>query len=210
MIDRFGWGDRMNEKFFDLKKEKQDRMINAALKIFALNGYAHASTDDIVKEAGISKGLLFHYFTNKIGLYSFIYDYSNKYMSIELTGAVDLSDNDYFGIHMQIAEAKLGVMKSYPYMVAFMSSTEKEDVIEALNEISDKRHVIDEKLKEFFAHANTSHIKDGTDIEKMDRIVKFVSDGLLFEKMREGDEQAESWYRELKKYIVELKNIACK
>ena len=37
----------MNEKFFDLKKEKQDRMINAALKVFALNGYRHASTDDI-------------------------------------------------------------------------------------------------------------------------------------------------------------------
>ena len=32
----------MNEKFFDLKKEKQDRMINGALKVFALNGYKHA------------------------------------------------------------------------------------------------------------------------------------------------------------------------
>ena len=56
----------MNEKFFDLKKEKQDRMINAALKVFALNGYRHASTDDIVREAAISKGLLFHYFENKL------------------------------------------------------------------------------------------------------------------------------------------------
>ena len=58
----------MNEKFFDLKKEKQDRMINAALKVFALNGYRHASTDDIVREAAISKGLLFHYFENKLGM----------------------------------------------------------------------------------------------------------------------------------------------
>ena len=41
-------GKYMNEKFFDLKKEKQDRMINAALKIFAKNGYRHASTDDMV------------------------------------------------------------------------------------------------------------------------------------------------------------------
>ena len=40
----------MNEKFFDLKKEKQDRMINAALKVFAINGYQKASTDDIVKD----------------------------------------------------------------------------------------------------------------------------------------------------------------
>ena len=48
----------MNEKFFDLKKEKQDRMINAALKVFALNGYRHASTDDIVREEAISKGFI--------------------------------------------------------------------------------------------------------------------------------------------------------
>ena len=58
----------MNEKFFDLKKEKQDRMINAALKVFALHGYRHACTDDIVKEAAISKGLLFHYFGSKLHL----------------------------------------------------------------------------------------------------------------------------------------------
>ena len=46
----------MNEKFFDLKKEKRDRIINAGLKIFALNGYRHASTDEIVAEARISEG----------------------------------------------------------------------------------------------------------------------------------------------------------
>ena len=57
MIQR---GTRVNSKFFDLKKEKQDRMINAALQVFAAQGYLHASTDQIVKEAGISKGLLFH------------------------------------------------------------------------------------------------------------------------------------------------------
>ena len=65
----------MNEKFFDLKREKQDRMINAGLKVFAKSGYRHATTDDIVKEAGISKGLLFHYFTNKVGVYVFLMDY---------------------------------------------------------------------------------------------------------------------------------------
>ena len=72
----------MNEKFFDLNKEKQDRMINASLKLFALNGYKHASTDDIVTEAGISKGLLFHYFGSKLGLYTFLYDYSVRFMKL--------------------------------------------------------------------------------------------------------------------------------
>ena len=45
--------------FFMQKKDSQDRMINAALKVFALQGYRHGSTDDIVREAAVSKGLLF-------------------------------------------------------------------------------------------------------------------------------------------------------
>ena len=67
----------MNERFFELNKEKQERIINAAFKVFAENGYGHSSTDEIVKTADISKGLLFHYFGNKIGLYSFLYDYAD-------------------------------------------------------------------------------------------------------------------------------------
>lgn len=88
----------MNGKFFDLKKEKQDRMINAALKIFALRGYRHASTDDIVREAAISKGLLFHYFESKLGVYDFVYDYSVRYMILELHATVDPNEKDLFGV----------------------------------------------------------------------------------------------------------------
>ena len=39
----------MNDRFWELKKEKQDRMINAALMVFSKYGYYHASTDEIVK-----------------------------------------------------------------------------------------------------------------------------------------------------------------
>ena len=44
----------MNEKFFDLAREKQDRMINGAVEVFAKNGYKHARTDDMVKAVGVS------------------------------------------------------------------------------------------------------------------------------------------------------------
>ena len=92
----------MNDKFFDLKKEKQDKMINAALKIFSLSDYRRASTDDVVKMAGISKGLLFHYFTNKAGLYDFLYAYSLKYLAIELYQTVSIKEHDYFELLKQI------------------------------------------------------------------------------------------------------------
>ena len=84
----------MNEKFFDLKKDKQDRIINAAIKIFATNGYRHSSTDDIVKEAGISKGLLFHYFGSKIRLYEFLYDYCVKFLTLELGNSIQDTEKE--------------------------------------------------------------------------------------------------------------------
>ena len=66
----------MNEKFFTLSPEKQARITNAALEVFARNDYKHASTDDIAAKAGISKGLLFYYFRNKQSLYLYLYDYA--------------------------------------------------------------------------------------------------------------------------------------
>ena len=43
----------MNTRFYSLELEKQQRIINAALKEFARNGYEKASTNEIVKEAEI-------------------------------------------------------------------------------------------------------------------------------------------------------------
>ena len=60
----------MFSKFLNLD-EKQDRILNAAIKEFAQKGYDSASTNEIVKEAGISKGLLFHYFKIKSSYFSF-------------------------------------------------------------------------------------------------------------------------------------------
>ena len=122
----------MNGKFFDLKKDKQDRMINAALKIFALRGYRHASTDDIVREAAISKGLLFHYFKSKLGVYSFIYDYSVRYMILEMRTAVDPKEKDLFEVMKQIEHARMKDMRGYPYMQQFLNRSMAEDVSEAL------------------------------------------------------------------------------
>ncbi len=197
----------MNEKFFDLKKEKQDRMINAALKIFAKNGYAHASTDDIVKEAGISKGLLFHYFINKIGLYSFIYDYSARFISLEMTSLVDKTDNDYFSLQLQIKLSYASVMKSYPYMVAFMYSTLNEDVVEAMQEVFDKKEILPKKIREYLDYANTSAIAEGTDISRLDEMIDYTSEAVMRKALSINEERPENYLTEIKKYIIMLRNF---
>ena len=64
----------MYDLFENLPEEKKKRIIDACLEEFSKMGYTGASTNEIVKKAGISKGLLFHYFGNKKNLYLYILD----------------------------------------------------------------------------------------------------------------------------------------
>ena len=107
--------------------------------MFAGNGYEHASTDEIVKEAGISKGLLFHYFISKIGLYTFVYDYSVKYLLLELNTGVDKEETDFFKLTRQIKNCELQVMRTYPYLIRFLSESGREQNSEALEATREKR-----------------------------------------------------------------------
>ncbi len=200
----------MNEKFFDLKKEKQDRMINAALKIFAMKGYEHASTDDIVREASISKGLLFHYFISKLGLYSFIYDYSVKYTMLELSTGVDKNETDYFKLLWQIKQAQIQVMHNYPYMLQFLNESAKEDVSEALIETEEKRSVLPEQYSQILKRADMNLFRQEVDSNKLTKIIDFTLNGIMTEKFLTGEFQPDLYAEEVKQYLHMLKAISYK
>lgn len=197
----------MNEKFFDLKKEKQDRMINAALKIFSIGGYKHASTDDIVSEAGISKGLLFHYFGSKLGLYSFLYDYSVRFMKLEITGGVSSTEQDYFEIRRAMEYAKMQVLKNYPYMQQFLNRCRFEDVSEALMAIERQKNVLTDIQAVLKNQSNRSLFKDEVDYEKLDQILTYTVDGLMDARFQDASFQPELLYNETCAYFDMMKKL---
>lgn len=49
-------------------KSKKEKIVQAALKLFAEEGFKTTSTSNIAKEAGVSEGLIFRHFKNKNGL----------------------------------------------------------------------------------------------------------------------------------------------
>ena len=196
----------MNEKFFDLKKEKQDRMINAALKIFAENGFRRASTDEMVKEAGISKGLLFHYFISKTGLYEFVFDYSVKYLMMEMASAVDGQETDYFQIRRQIEKARTVAMKNFPYMQLFLqrAAEEKEpEVLEAVREVAEK---LLEAYDNVYLQVDFGSMHTVSP-ERLVRIVDYTLNGLLTEMVREPGFRPDAYYREAILYLEELEKL---
>lgn len=200
----------MNEKFFDLKKEKQDRMINAALKVFALNGYRHASTDDIVREASISKGLLFHYFGSKLGLYTFIYEYSVRYMTLELKAAVSAKETDMFEILKQTEAAKMQALKGYHYMEQFLNRSMSEDVGEALLAIESMRNTLDEAYNKIQERMDFTALPKGVDGEKLCKMLDFTIKGLMTERFFDASFHPENLYKEIVEYIDMMKEITYK
>ena len=190
----------MNEKFFDLKKEKQDRMINAALKVFALNGYRHASTDDIVREAAISKGLLFHYFENKLGVYAFVYDYSVRYLLLELSTAVDAKETDLFILMQQVETGKMHAMCGYPYLQPFLNRAQAENVNEALVAVEERKQQMEEAYENIYTRADLGKYAAAEDVVKLRKMMN--------ERILEDAFQPEMLYEEILEYLQLSRRLA--
>lgn len=204
-LREMGYG-LMNGRFFDLKKEKQDRMINAALKAFALQGYRHASTDDMVRDAGISKGLLFHYFESKLGVYTFVYDYSVRYMTLEL-GAVDSRETDLFELMKQAEGARMRAMRGYPYMQQFLNRSMAEDVSEALLAVEEKRNALLTAYEDLYGRIDYSALPGDVDGEKLHKMLDFTVKGLMTERFQDASFQPEMLYAETCDYLDMMKKI---
>lgn len=69
---REGGDSLVKQGFLNLKKEEQERVLEAAIDEFSENSYEVASINRIIQKAGISKGSMYHYFENKEDLYMYM------------------------------------------------------------------------------------------------------------------------------------------
>jgi len=113
-----------NESFKRLDEEKQDRILQAAIDEFAERGYELANTNRIAKQAKISVGSIFHYFTTKENLFLYIVQYGSA-MIEEYAGKV--VDDETLTVAQKI-EALL--------RLAVKSSREEETLIRLYHEMS--------------------------------------------------------------------------
>ena len=169
----------MFSKFLNIDKEKQDRIINAAIKEFAEKGYDRASTNEIVKEAGISKGLLFHYFQNKKQLFLFVFDYCYELVIDEFYKKINFQETDFFMRMRQAVMVKMEMLTTYPDIFKFIQEVFMEESAEIKVEF--------DKKKTELTHINIEKVYEGIDYSKfredvdLKKILKIIS--WTFEKM---------------------------
>lgn len=101
--------------------EKQEKILQAALQLFAKEGYHATSTSKVAKLAGVSEGLIFRHFGNKEGLlHAILAEGENKLKTlfvdivmesepkqvirraIEMTNMIDVSDYDFWKLQFKL------------------------------------------------------------------------------------------------------------
>ena len=89
--------------------EKQEKILNAALELFAKEGFRSTSTSKVAKLAGVSEGLIFRHFGNKDGLLDAIIQ-EGENRAGELFAKV-LSETDSKEVIRKCIQLGLGLME---------------------------------------------------------------------------------------------------
>ncbi|WP_160724507.1 TetR/AcrR family transcriptional regulator [Bacillus sp. USDA818B3_A] len=173
----------MFTKFFNLDTDKQDRIINASIKEFAQKGYDKASTNEIVKEAEISKGILFHYFKNKKQLFLFLFDYCIQVITEDFYKKVDLSETDFFKRIRAAIIIKMDLLTKYPDIFKFIEGAYMDDSANIKGEIAQKVKELNEiNFGKVYEGIDLSKFRDDIDIQKILKIITWT-----FEKLSEEE-----------------------
>ncbi len=168
----------MTSKFLSLEPAKRAPIVNAALKEFARKGFDDASTNEIVKEAGISKGLLFHYFNTKKELFLFLFDYSVEILKAEYLALLNTDERDIFARYRHAALLKIDIIHKHPYVFDFIgvaAFTESEEVREELETRKSELHA--NSLAKLFENIDVSKFRSDIEVKRAVNIVVWVVEG---------------------------------
>ncbi|MCM3612023.1 TetR/AcrR family transcriptional regulator [Planococcus sp. MERTA32b] len=200
------------EKFKGLDEEKQQKILDAALMEFAEHGYEKASTNRIVKEAGIGKGMLFYYFKSKRDLYEFLAEYSLDFVVEKYFSRIDLTETDFIERLKHTSQVK------------FQAQTENKNVFNFLGTFMltadfDLPSHIQQKYEEMrktgnamvYDNVDLSLFREDVDVQKAFKLIRWSIEGYQNELLQrlQGQNMAsidfDPYWEEFYEYLEILK-----
>ncbi len=101
------------ETFDKISDEKRDRILDAAITEFAKRGFNAANINVIAKNAGISIGSMYNYFSSKEDLYLTLIDYGYQLLE-SVISRIDLSEGTIFDKFEKLVRAAIDYSRRYP------------------------------------------------------------------------------------------------
>lgn len=175
--------DNRFDKFESLPDERQEAIVNAAVEAFGRNDYKGASTEDIARRAGISKGLLFFYFKNKKELYLYLMERLMDKVSALVVDDEFYEIDDFFELLIYAAEKKRVVLAKFPYLLEFSIRAfypEHKDVKDTMNDWTQRQ--IDFMFAAYFKNVRFDRFRDDIDPKYVLNLLIWLADGYLHQQ----------------------------
>ena len=125
----------MTDHFQSLEQGKRERILNAGYQIFGRHGYRKAATADIAKAAGISKAMLFYYFTSKKEMYLDLMQESSDLLVDAIYMNPESISTDFFERLLEVSRIKIEALKKRPFLIQFLYSAFGETDPEVYDEL---------------------------------------------------------------------------
>lgn len=198
----------MNDSFFLLTEEKQNRIIDSAYQVFAQNEYKKAPMSEIAATGGISKALLFYYFKNKQELYSYIWSLAVKKISEKSCEYKVTETNDFFEMVRRSLLAKCAVMRQHLYLYFFSIKAYYESAPEVKEMIQSDFQMKNKSSEEIiWSKIDTSLFREQVDIKLLYEELIWVSDGYLHRMSACGKIDADLMEADFNKLISQWKKV---
>jgi len=210
LMEALNAGNEKYSHFLKLDEEKQERVLAAAYNEFLEKGYGEASTNIITQKAGISKGLLFHYFGNKEGLYKFLMRESVRRVADAAITALPIERGDVFIIIKSIIKQKITVCLQYPRETSFTIATWQEHLPTGLLQERENLAALADNYSAIMIDLlDNNLLRDDVEKNVAAEIIAWVCEKYTDKMLSKGmvDMTAESWKRvaeDLDKYMNAL------
>ena len=180
---------RSKAQFEELRDASRQKILEAALSLFGTKGYRSTSIADIVKSAGISKGLVYHYFESKEDLLRQLVDYLLETGKERMVGFIEQEEQQT----QDDPKARLKFMldlffremrENYHNWSLILNLSVQVHHFDFIHDIaSEKMHGYVLLLKELFAELGYPHPEDEA------RIVGALFDGIALQYYVLNDEE---------------------
>lgn len=143
---------KTKEQYEQIRQRSMAALKQAALELFAHSGYHSTKISQIAREAGVSKGLMYHYFDSKEEVLNAIImdavQLGEKLLADHLTGI----DDPYEQLR-GITEASFRMVKANPHYWKLLTSLAfQTDVLKGMEDLlKQKQAVAIEQFRKIFA-----------------------------------------------------------
>jgi len=199
--------------------EHKEDILHAAIAEFGRVGYGAASTNEIVKHAKVSKGLLFHYFKNKEQLYTACQLYVMEQYGQFMATHFEFPSTDFFDRILHGLRAKMEFGRKNP---EFLTITNRAWYMESEKDLLNRPEIKDFIVKSmeqytaaFFDGIDTTRLRGGVELGKLMDYTRLAMEAswVRFSNRHNNDTEAmvgdiDSYFKEAEEIISLLRDGA--